>query len=278
RYLNCLYRIEGRWLKDRLTSLLPGHDEPLRAHAWLTHLHDDVGPVDDLIGEPTYRDCYFDEIRKMSSGGAKDREPGDHRLAGYLITLHVRGTLPEELLILFLESAPMSERQEAMRLIGQTIGSSAWPQSSVFRERAERYWLRRLSAAKASADRSHYAHEIGSIGLWFLWNVDADWLVEQLINALAAGYAPNDLYIVIRDLSKLAEDKIDKVIEVLEGIATNQYVSRYALMVHPVEFRKMLTAGKVSESEKTRQRVDRVVNVLASKGVDSFIDLLGSNK
>jgi hypothetical protein len=192
--------------------------------------------------------------------------------------MHVRGTLPEELLTLFLESAPMSERQEAMRLIGQTIGSSAGPGSSVFRERAERYWLRRLFAAKASADRSHYASEIGSIGLWFLWNVNADWLIEQLIDALAAVYAPNDLNIVFRDLSKLGEAKIDKVIEVLEGIATNPFVSRYALMVQPAEFRKMLTAGKLSESEKTRQRVDRIVNVLASKGVDSFIDLLGSSK
>jgi hypothetical protein len=190
--------------------------------------------------------------------------------------MHVRGTLPEELLTLFLESAPMSERQEAMRLIGQTIGSSAGP--GLFRERAQRYWLRRVSAAKESADRSHYAHEIGSIGLWFLWNVDADWLIEQLIDVSRGGYAPNDLYIIFRDLSKLGEAKIDKVIEVLEGITTNPSVSRYALMVQPLELRKMLTAGRVSESEKTHQRVDRIVNVLASKGVDSFIDLLGSSK
>jgi hypothetical protein len=278
RYLNCLYRIEGRWLKDRLTSLLPGDDEPLRAYAWSTHLHDDAGPIDDLIGEPSYRECYFDEIGKMSSDDAKDRKTSGHRLTGYLITMHVRGTLPEELLTLFLEHAPMSERQEAMRLIGQTIGSSAGPGSAVFRERAERYWLRRLSTAKASDDRRHYASEVGSIGLWFLWNVDPDWLIEQLIDVLAAGYAPNDLYVVVRDLSKLGEAKIDKVIEVLEGIATNPSVSRYALMVQPAEFRKMLTAGKVSESEKTRRRVDRIVNVLASKGVDSFIDLLRSSK
>ncbi|PSO22718.1 hypothetical protein C7G41_33915 [Bradyrhizobium sp. MOS002] len=273
RYLNCLYRIEGRWLRDRLTSLLPGGDEPLREYAWSTHLRDDAGPIGDFIGEPSYRDCYFGEIRKMSSGHTKVRETNDHRLTGYLITLHVRGTLPEELLKLFLESAPMSERQDAMRLIGQTIGS-ARPEFSALKERAERYWWRRLSAAKASADRSRYANEIGSIGLWFLWNVDVDWLLEQLTNAVAAGYAPNDLYIIFQKLSGLGEAKIDKVIEVLEGIATNPSVSRYALMVQPAELRKMLTAGKVSQSEKTRQRVERIINVLASKGVDSFIDLL----
>ncbi|WP_441232726.1 hypothetical protein [Bradyrhizobium sp. 1200_D9_N1_1] len=273
RYLNCLYQIEGCWLRDHLTSLLPADDESLREYAWSTHLRDDAGPIDNLFEEPSYRDCYLREIGKMSSGDASVRETNDHRLTGYLITFHVRGTLPEELLNLFLDNAPISERQDAMRLIGQTIGLGR-AESSALKERAERYWSRRLSAAKASPDRSRYANEIGSIGLWFLWNVDVDWLLEQLTDALGAGYAPNDLYIVFQRLSRLEDAKIDRVIEVLEGIATNLSVSRYALMVQPAELRKMLTAGKVSQSKKTRQRVERIINVLASKGVDSFIDLL----
>ncbi|MFB9268375.1 hypothetical protein ACFFWD_35555 [Bradyrhizobium erythrophlei] len=274
RYLNRLYRIEGPWLKEQLPSLLPVDDEPLRMVAWLAHLQDDVGPVDDLIAEPPYRACYVDEIYRMSDGDPKDREARGHRLAGFLITLFLRGSLPEELLTPFLERAPISERQEAMRLIGLTIGSNRSSEPSIFRDRAESYWLRRLSAAKATGDPSQFAREIGSIGLWFLWGVDTDWLTEQLLDALAAGYAPNDLYTVIGGLAKLGEDRIDRVIEVLEGLATNPSVSRYALMVQPVELRKMLTVGKASRCEKTRRRVDRLVNVLASKGVDSFIDLL----
>jgi hypothetical protein len=54
------------------------------------------------------------------------------------------------------------------------------------------------------------------IGLWFLWDVDTDWLIDQLLNALAAGYAPNDLYMVIGGLSKLDDDKIDRVIEPMQ--------------------------------------------------------------
>jgi hypothetical protein len=61
---------------------------------------------------------------------------------------------------------------------------------------------------------------------------------------------------------------------VLEGLATNPALNRYALMGQPTEIRKMLVAGKASRCERTRQRVSRIVNVLASKGVDSFIDLL----
>jgi hypothetical protein len=274
KYLNRLYRIEGAWLRERLPSLLPVDDEPLRAFAWLAHLQDDVGPIDDLMAEAAYRDCYADEIGKMSDSDPKERGARGYRLTGYVITLYVRGSLQEELLDAFREHAPESERQEAMRLIGQIVGSSTGSVPSIYRDRATSYWTRRLSEAKVTNDPNRFAREIGSIGLWFLWGVDTDWLIDQLLNALAAGYAPNDLYMVIGGLSKLGDDKIDRVIEVLEGLATSPSVSRYALMVHPAELRKMLTAGKASGCEKTRRRVDRIVNVVASKGVDSFIDLL----
>lgn len=274
KYLNRLYRIEGPWLKERLPSLLPVDDEPLRTVAWLAHLQEDVGPIDDLIAEPEYRYCYADEIGKMSDDIPKDREARSHCLAGYVITLYLRGSLPEELLTAFLERAPISERQEAMRLIGLTIGSNTSSEPSIFRDRAERYWLRRFSAAKSTDDPSRFCREIGSIGLWFLWGVDIDWLLDQTIEVLAAGYRPNDLYTVVGGLSKLGNDKIDRVVEVLEGLATSPGLNRYALMGQPTEIRKMLVAGKVSGCDRTRQRVDRIVNVLASKGVDSFIDLL----
>ena len=226
------------------------------------------------MAEAAYRNCYADEIGKMSDSDPKERGAPGYRLTGYVITLYVRGSLQEELLDAFREHAPESERQEAMRLIGQIVGSSTGSVPSIYRDRATSYWTRRLSEAKVTNDPNHFAREIGSIGLWFLWGVDTDWLINQLLNALAAGYAPNDLYRVIGGLSKLGDDKIDRVIEVLEGLATSPSVSRYALMVHPAELRKMLTAGKASGCEKTRRRVDWIVNVVASKGVDSFIDLL----
>jgi hypothetical protein len=40
------------------------------------------------------------------------------------------------------------------------------------------------------------------------------------------------------------------VIETLEGLATNLSVSRYALMVQPVELRKMLTVGKATDARR----------------------------
>ena len=70
---------------------------------------------------------------------------------------------------------------------------------------------------------------------------------------------------IIGGLSKLGGDKIDRVIEVLECLAPSPSVSRYALMAHPAELRKMLTAGKASGCEKTRRRVDRIANVVAPK-------------
>ncbi|MEY9604341.1 hypothetical protein ABIF74_009033 [Bradyrhizobium japonicum] len=107
-----------------------------------------------------------------------------------------------------------------------------------------------------------------------MWGVDSDWLMEQLLDALAGGYAPNDLYTVIGGLAKLGDDKIDRVVEVIEALARSASYNRYAFMVQPAELRKILTAGKASGSLQTRSRVERIVNVLAAKGEDSFLDLL----
>lgn len=274
KYLNLLYRIQGVWLKKQLPALLPQDDEPLRACAWFAHLQDDVGPADGLILEAAYYDCYADEIRKLSDGAKGPSETHDHRVSDYVITLHIRGSLPQELLNTFLERAPASARQSAMRLVGLTIGANTGSAPASFRDRARAYWVHRLSAAKASSDRSRFAREIGSIGLWFLWGVDSDWLMEQLLDALVGGYAPNDLYTVIGGLAKLGDDKIDRVVEVIEALARSASYNRYAFMVQPAELRKILTAGKASGSLQTRSRVERVVNVLAAKGEDSFLDLL----
>ncbi|TFV44502.1 hypothetical protein [Bradyrhizobium niftali] len=191
-----------------------------------------------------------------------------------MITLHIRGSLPQELLNTFLERAPASARQDVMRLVGLTIGANTSSAPSSFRDRARAYWVHRLSAAKASNDRSRFARKVGSIGPWFLWGVDSDWLMEQLLDALAGGYAPNDLYTVIGGLAKLGDDKIDRVVEVIEALATSESYNRYAFMVQPAELRKILSAGKKSGFEQTRSRVERIVNVLAAKGEDSFLDLL----
>ena len=74
--------------------------------------------------------------------------------------------------------------------------------------------------------------------------------------------------------SKLEDDKIDRVIEVLSALVSSPRVNRLTLMVQPGPMRKMLVAGKASGAPKTRSLVADIVNVLASKGEDSYMDLL----
>ena len=142
------------------------------------------------------------------------------------------------------------------------------------RIRAQSYWALRLAAAQASDDPDQFRAEIGSIGLWVLWNVEPDWLMEQLLAIMAAGYAPNDIYSVVDKLSKLDSEKIDRVIEVLSGLVSSPRVNRLALMVQPGPMRKMLVAGKASPVPQTRSSVANIINILASKGDDSYMDLL----
>jgi hypothetical protein len=142
------------------------------------------------------------------------------------------------------------------------------------RIKAQSYWVQRLEAAKATDDPDRFRAEIGSIGLWILWNVEPDWLLEQLLVILAAGYAPNDMYSVVDKLSKMDVEKIDRVIEVLSALVSSSRVKRLTLMVQPGPMRKMLVAGKASGVPNTRSLVANIINILASKGDDSYMDLL----
>jgi hypothetical protein len=155
-------------------------------------------------------------------------------------------TLPESLLQQFLDKAPVSARQHAINFIGQEIGAPLQGRPASRRIKAQSYWARRLAAAKASDHPDEFRAEIGSIGLWVLWNVEPDWLMEQLLAILAAGYAPNDIYSVVDKLSKLDIGKIDRVVQVLSGLVSSPHVNRLTLMVQPGPMRKMHVAGKAS--------------------------------
>jgi hypothetical protein len=272
RYFRLMFFLGEEWLRASLPSLLPAEDEPLRTATWLSHLENDGGPAVGLID--VMAPCYAEEIDRMSERDVSDRDARNHRLADYLMVLFVDDALPEPLLRRFLDNAPASARQHAIRFIGQQIGAPLQGRSASKRIRAQSYWAQRLAAAQASDNPDQFRAEIGSIGLWVLWNVDPDWLMEQLLAIMAAGFAPNDIYSVVDKLSKLDSEKIDRVIEVLSALVSSPRVSRLTLMVQPGPMRTMLVAGKASAMPQTRSLVANIINILASKGDDSYMDLL----
>ncbi|WP_314957194.1 hypothetical protein [Bradyrhizobium cosmicum] len=267
RYLNLLYDFDPDWLRRQLSSLLPRVPEPSRNPAWRAHLENDRGPVDALMSETAF--CYADDIEKLAKPDA-DRDAHNHRLAEHLLTLHLRGTLPPHLLARFLDVASVGLRRDAMRLIGLTIGTS----EQVYAERAKSYWMQRLAAATSTTDQEQYRKEIGAIGLWFLWVADVDWLMNQMLAVLSAGYAPNDVYTVIRHLASIDGRQVERVVDVLYALAISPHTGRYALMVQGTEIRRILVTGKRSGIGTVASKVDRIVNLLASKGNDTYLDLL----
>jgi hypothetical protein len=272
RYLRLMSFLGEEWVRASLPALLPTDDEPLRTATWLSHLENDGGPVVGLIDEMAY--CYAEEIDRMSERDVSDRDARNHRLADYLMVLFVNDALPEPLLQQFLNKAPVAARKNAITFIGQQIGAPLQGRPASRRIKAQSYWARRLAAAKASDRPDEFRAEIGSIGLWVLWNVEPDWLMEQLLAIMDAGYAPNDIYSVVDKLSKMDVEKIDRVVEVLSALVSSSHVNRLTLMVQPGPMRKMLVAGKASGVPKTRSLVANIVNILASKGDDSYMDLL----
>ncbi len=265
RYLNLLFELGPDWLKAHLPLLLPA-DNPHESLVWRAHLESDKGPLDGLMDEMAF--CYADAIEHISKTDPSDRDAD--RLTDYLLTLQLRGALPPVLLLRFLQSAPVGLRRHGMRLVGQTIGKSPDP----FATRAKSYWATRLHAAASASDKEPFRLEIGAIGTWFLWIDDADWMIQQLLAVLDAGYAPNDVYTVIRHLAKLDEEKIQSVVKVLYALATSNLTTRFTLTSQPIEMRRMLAAGKRSGHALTMDKVVRIANVLASKGDPAYLDLL----
>lgn len=97
-----------------------------------------------------------------------------------------------------------------------------------------------------------------------------------MLAALVGGYAPNDLYTVMNGLAKTGDEKIDRIVELLEALVTNPSHNRYAFMGQSAELQKILISGRNAESGRTRDRAARIINVLAAKGEDSYLDLLES--
>jgi hypothetical protein len=271
RYLQLMFFLAGDWVQVNLPSLLPADDLHMRTIAWISHLTNDGGPVVGLIDR--MEELYADEIDRMSDFDAPDRDNRNHRLADYIMVLFVKDALPERLLRRFLDTAPVAALRQAMQFIGRQIGAPLHDGSTSRRDRAKAYWTQRLAAAKASEDPDRFRTEIGSIGLWILWNVEPDWLLEQLLASLKAGFAPNDIYSVVDKLAKM-DDRIDRVIEVLSALVSSPHINRLTLMVQPGPMRTMLVAGKASAVQRTRMLVSDIVNILASKGDDSYMDLL----
>ncbi|MDP2409782.1 MAG: hypothetical protein Q8M26_05800 [Pseudolabrys sp.] len=267
RYLSWLFYFGESWLRERLLSLFPKADDVLRKAAWVAHIQSDQQPVPDLtdcLGE-----LYSEHIAVV--GGMDDAFGGNdsrNRLVDYLVLLYLWEKLPEPLLQEFWRTVPPSLLRHAMWFAGRHLTSN-----NALHERARTYWDRRLELAKAASDKNPFKKELGVIGVWFMWDVDADWLLKQLMLLLNAGFAPNDGFGVIGKLAEHVPARIDDVVEIVRALVRHPDVETWIFGTQEEALRKILSEGKASSSSLTVASVKEIISYLSSRGNSALLDL-----
>jgi hypothetical protein len=274
RYLNYLYFSGEDWIKPKMGLLFPTGDSALRQSAWLSHLGFGQGPIMDLISD--LHRCYADEIARSASGDEQsDRDFRQDSLSQHLIILHLWGGLPDDLLQQFWRDAPLRIRQHAMWYLGTQLDLSTADLPDAMRARGFSYWERRLAAAQRAADSDPFRLELGAIGHWCLRaQIDDQWLMDQLISMLRAGYVPTDAYSVVERLQKLSPDHPDQAATVLSELLRNPLIDRLAYMTQRDPIRAILNAGMTNGSTETIARVEELIGFLSTIGETSYIDLI----
>ncbi len=267
RYLTWLFYFGEDWLRGQVAALFPASESDLATAAWLGHLLDDRWPVGELMD--LLHPYYALHIKSLGRGDAAPGfEEGSNRLTEYLMILYLLNKLPDELLRQFWETAPVSARRHAMWFMGRHM----LPTNDL-RSRAMAYWEERLHTAIRASDPEPFRRELGTIGQFFLWEVDRVWLTDQLLAMLNAGFAPNDAIGVIDNLAKLLPERIDKVVEVTNLLVRQPRVQAWIFAAQDQSLRTILVEGKKSPTPGTAATVKEIVSYLASRGNPSFLDL-----
>ena len=215
RYLSWLFYFGEDWVVLHIDSIFPETDNALRHVAWFAHLDHDPRPIRELM--PQFHPLYMEEIHRLADRKSyRASELRQKNLTDRLLVLYLWETLPNDLLEAFWQAAPSVLLRHAIWFLGTHLGLSPDQFPGESRARARFYWEARLSAAKISSTPDAFREELGMIGQWCSRNEnDADWLLNQLLEMLRAGFVPGSGYSVMLWLAKLSQTHIDRVVEVL---------------------------------------------------------------
>jgi hypothetical protein len=274
RYLSFLYYFGEEWVKAQIGALLPENEDTLRHATFRSHIRHGQGPIGGLVSL-TYR-YYAEEIARLTSTTEEpDRHFREDCLADHVIILHLWGALPDDVLEQFWRDAPIRVLQHALGFLGQQLQLRPSQLPDEMRARGFSYWERRLAAAKRSANIDSFREELGSIGQWcFSGEIDEQWLSDQLMDLLGAGFVPTDAFSVVEWLQKISARAVDRAVEILELLLNNPRLDRWAYMTQTEPIRSVLSEGLSNGTTETVGRVKEIISFLASIGETSYLDLL----
>ena len=274
RYLSWLFYFGEDWVALQIDSVFPESDNALRHAAWFAHLDHDPRPIRELM--PQLRPLYMEEIGRLADRKSyRAAEIRRKNLTDHLLALFLWEALPNDLLEAFWQAAPSVLRRHAIWFLGNSLALSPDIFPEELRARARSYWEARLSAAKSSSTPEAFREELGMIGQWCNRDeIDPDWLLNQLLDMLRAGFAPGSGYSVMPWLAKLSHTHLDRVMEILAAYFACPWSSIRDSMLQKNAIRTILEAGRTKGTPQTVVRVEEIVSRLATFGETGYLDLV----
>lgn len=274
RFLQWLFFFDEDWLKRHLETLFPDKSRTLSDAAWHAHLGADNGPVNALAG--AMQRCYETAIDALNdSDYVRDQRHTHDRLTEYLVILYIGDALPEALFERFWDTAPPRALQHAMWFLGVQLELPPKNLPEPFRARAVSYWERRLAAARASSSPDSFRDEIGALGQFFFRKgISDEWLVDQIVAAAEAGFAPSDPYSVLDRLAKASPKLSDRAARALAALIKCKHTNSWTYMTQGASMRAIFVNGLAVNAPEITNLIIEAINYLASIGDTGYLDLL----
>ena len=272
RHLNLLgYYGEG-WLRAHLAFIFPDESDMLRRAAWLGHLMSDYRPAISLM--PRLTKSYMDEIDRLEQHeGKQDHEARGNRLGDYLLVHYLADAAPMSVMEAFWQKASVRLRQHVMGFLGREFRDNRLRTRCRRSGEQERVRIGTHVCLLPSRRRVPMSTGLKSgpsvNGLSMIPNIDPNWLLDQLLRMLKAGFAPNHPFSAIEWLGKIAHSQPDKAAEVLSELLNNSRAEYSAYATHQSSIRTILECGLMVGTPDTAQRVRDTISVLATRAETS---------
>ncbi len=279
RWMQWLIFFGKEWLTEHVNIIFPTDDDGLRLAAWRAHLLSDGGPVRQLM--PRLLPNYMEEIARMAGSRkeadqqqVRDAEQCDKRLGEYILILYLGGDAPAELMQGFWNNAPGQARQHLIWFLGSYLQLPADKLPAEMRARGYAYWDARLSAGIAASDKEPFRKELGAIATWCRHDtIPTEWLLGQILEMLAAGFAPNTGYTVVEWLAKNSETFPDQAINALELLLRNPHTDHWTYTTHRSAIRTILASALASGNQQCAAQAEATIGYLASIGEGEYLNL-----
>lgn len=272
-----LHHIDPSWAAGNVERIFPPEKglQHFRDAAWEAYIvfNRPHGPVLEVL-----KNEYAKAIERLGKKGADWGHIGDPetRLVEHLMTFYWWGklSLDSPLVVRFYEKADPKLRGHAIEFIGRSFRNADQPIPPEITNRVKALWEDRLAALKEEGSQESAQEELSKFGWWFVsQKFDEGWSMNALGDSLRIGGSVDMPSMVVDRLAELApsmtSEAMDCLYMILSGESDNWRIAR-----SEDKAKGIIRVALKFDNEGTRQQAKDLVNLLGSRGLFDFGELL----